>query len=87
MRGGADKATVEALIDSGPSPRARGSQDPVAAAGLTRFMSSLLYGVEAMDPVTFATVAVMLTAIALVASYVPAVRASRIDPLEALRFE
>ncbi len=59
----------------------------VAAVGLTRFMSSLLHGVEATDPVTLGAVAVMLTAIALVASYLPAVRASRTDPLVALRFE
>ena len=59
----------------------------VVAAGVTRLMSSLLYGVEATDPVTFGAVAVMLTAIALVASYLPAERASRTDPLVALRFE
>ncbi len=59
----------------------------VAAAGLTRLMSSMLFGVEATDPVTFGVVAAMLTAVALVASYLPALRASRTDPLEALRFE
>ncbi len=59
----------------------------VAAAGLTRLMSSLLYGVEATDPVTFGVVAALLTAVAVVASYLPALRASRTDPLEALRFE
>ncbi len=57
----------------------------VAAVGLTRLMSSLLYGVEATDPVTFGAVSALLTAVALVASYLPALRASRIDPLEALR--
>ncbi len=59
----------------------------VAAVGLTRLMSSLLYGVEATDPLTFGVVAVVLSAVAMLASYVPAVRASRTDPLEALRFE
>jgi predicted permease len=59
----------------------------VAAVGLTRFLSSLLYGVEATDPFTFGAVAAMLVAVALVASYLPALRASRTDPLEALRFE
>ncbi len=59
----------------------------VAAVGLTRFMSSFLYGVEATDPVTFGAVAALLTAVALGASYLPAVRASRTDPLVALRFE
>ncbi len=59
----------------------------VAAVGLTRLMSSLLYGVEATDPVTFGVVVAVLVAVALVASYLPALRASRTDPLEALRFE
>ncbi len=59
----------------------------VAAVGVTRLMSSLLYGVEATDPVTFGVVAALLVAVALVASYLPALRASRTDPLEALRFE
>ncbi len=59
----------------------------VAAVGLTRFMTTLLYGVEATDPVTFAAVVALLTAVSLDASYLPAVRASRTDPLVALRFE
>jgi ABC-type antimicrobial peptide transport system permease subunit len=59
----------------------------VAAVGLTRVMSSLLYGVEPTDPFTFAAVATLLLAVAFIASYLPASRASRTDPLVALRFE
>ncbi|GMV04399.1 MAG: hypothetical protein AMXMBFR53_06800 [Gemmatimonadota bacterium] len=58
-----------------------------AAAGLTRLMSSLLYGVSPMDPVTFGAVALALSAIAVLASWLPARRASRVDPVVALRFE
>ncbi len=59
----------------------------IVAMGLTRLMSSLLYGVEATDPVTFGVVAAVLSAVALLASYLPALRASRTDPVETLRFE
>jgi ABC-type antimicrobial peptide transport system permease subunit len=58
-----------------------------AALGLTRLMSSLLFGVNAVDPVTYAAVAAGLSAVVLVASYLPARRASRVDPVEALRTE
>ena len=58
-----------------------------ASAALTRLMSSLLFGVDPIDVPTFGTVAITLTAIALVASYLPARRASSIDPVEALRFD
>jgi ABC-type antimicrobial peptide transport system permease subunit len=58
-----------------------------AAAGLTRLMSSLLFGVAALDPLTYAGVAAVLIAAAALASYVPARRATRIDPLDALRAE
>ena len=58
-----------------------------AAAGLTRLMSSLLFGVTALDPLTYAGVAAVLIAAAALASYVPARRATRVDPLDALRAE
>jgi predicted permease len=57
------------------------------AAGLTRLMSTLLFGVQPLDWVTYVTVAVLLGATALLATYLPAVRASRVDPSVALRFE
>jgi putative ABC transport system permease protein len=54
---------------------------------LTRWMSSLLSGVRATDPLTYAAVSALLLAVALLASYIPARRASRVDPLIALRYE
>jgi putative ABC transport system permease protein len=54
---------------------------------LTRFMTKLLYGVTASDPATFIAVAILLTMTALAACYIPALRAVRLDPLNALRHE
>ncbi len=58
-----------------------------AAYGLTRLMTGLLFGVSALDPLTYVIVAVCLTAVALLASYLPARRAASIDPMESLRAE
>ena len=57
----------------------------VAAAVCTRLMSSLLFEVSPLDPLTFAGVPLMLVLAAALASYIPAVRAALVDPVEALR--
>jgi ABC-type antimicrobial peptide transport system permease subunit len=59
----------------------------LAAAGLTRLMSSLLFGITALDPFTYAMVPVFPLAAAALASYVPARRATIVNPVEALRAE
>lgn len=59
----------------------------VAALGLSQLMSTMLFGVAARDPLTFISVGALLCGIAVVASYVPARRAARVDPIVALRYE
>ncbi|TMP90751.1 MAG: ABC transporter permease [Verrucomicrobia bacterium] len=58
-----------------------------ASFALTRVMASLLFGISATDPATFVSISLMLIAVALLASYIPAVRAMKIDPMLALRYQ
>jgi ABC-type antimicrobial peptide transport system permease subunit len=58
-----------------------------AALALTRFMAGLIYGVKTWDPVVFVSIAVLLGAVSWLATYIPARRASRVDPMISLRYE
>ena len=59
----------------------------LGALAVTRLVSRLLYGVSPIDPVTFASVSLLLVAVAMLASWIPARRAAKVDPMEALRYE
>ena len=59
----------------------------IAAMGLTRFLATLLYGVEAMDPWAFAAMSAVMLGVAVLASYLPARRASSVDPAQVMRAE
>jgi len=58
-----------------------------AAAGLTRLMSTLLFGISPLDPLTYAAGALLLAMAAVLASYLPARRVAAVDPIEALKAE
>jgi putative ABC transport system permease protein len=79
---------VRAVLGQGLKPMFWGlATGMLAAVGLTRLMSSLLFGVTATDPLTFGGVALLLGVVALVACYIPARRAMQVDPMVALRHE
>lgn len=86
---GAERADVSRMVlrQAGTLAAAGVGVGLAAAFGLTRLMASLLYGVSPVDPLTFVGVAVALTLIALLASWIPARRAAGVDPTEALRAE
>jgi len=59
----------------------------IAALGLSRVMAGYVYGIKATDPISFAAASVLLVTVAMLASYIPALRATRVDPVVALRHE
>ena len=86
--GATERSLLRLILDRGVRLTLIGLAIGVAGAiGLTRLMATLLYGIGARDPVTMVAVGVILAGVAIAASYVPALRATRVDPVVALRYE
>jgi putative ABC transport system permease protein len=86
---GADhKNVVQMIVRQGMTLTLVGIGVGLAAAfGLSRLMTSLLFGVSVTDPLTFVAISSLLAGVALLANYVPARRATKVDPMVALRYE
>jgi putative ABC transport system permease protein len=86
---GADRATIRKMIVwHGMRLTFVGVVIGIAAAfGLTRLIASFLFGVRSWDPLVFVTVPIVLAAVALMAVWLPATRASKLDPMQALRVD
>jgi ABC-type antimicrobial peptide transport system permease subunit len=79
---------IKLIISQGMKPALGGIIIGVGGAlTLTRWMKGFLFGVSATDPMTFATISLLLSAVALLACWIPARRATKVDPLQALRHE
>jgi putative ABC transport system permease protein len=86
--GASHTAVLKLVVRQGFSLALIGTGIGLAAAfGLTRFLQSLLFGVKPIDPATFAAAALLWLAVALLACYIPAHRAAKVDPMVALRYE
>ena len=86
--GASERSLIRLVLDRGVALTAVGLAIGLAGAfGLTRLMAGLLFGVGARDPMTMASVAIVLASVAMLASYVPARRAMKVDPIVALRYE
>lgn len=86
---GADSGMVRSLvIRQGMAPAMLGLAIGLSAASLlSQLMVSVLYGISPLDPVTFAAIPVVLTGVALLATIVPAQRATKVEPVRALKYE
>ena len=86
--GAQERDVLRLVVGQGIALVAFGAVAGIAGAfGLTRYLQSLLYGVRPTDPATFIGMALLLGAVSLAACYIPARRATKVDPMVALRYE